>query len=65
MASPHAAGVAALIVSRFGKAGSDGVVQMRPDQVEAKLKSSSVDIGAKGYDALYGYGRIDAARAIG
>ncbi len=65
MASPHAAGVAALIVSKFGKVGSDGRVTMKPDQVEQKLKSSAVDIGAKGYDALYGYGRIDALRAIG
>lgn len=65
MASPHTAGVAALIISRFGKLGSDGHVSMKPDQVEQRLKSSSVDIGAKGYDASYGYGRIDALRAIG
>jgi len=65
MASPHAAGVAALIVSKFGRLGSDGRVTMKPDQVESRLKSTSVDIGAKGYDGLYGSGRIDALRAIG
>jgi subtilisin family serine protease len=65
MASPHAAGVAALIVSRFGRVAGDGTVSMKPDQVERKLETSGVDIGAKGYDPLYGNGRIDAVRAIG
>ncbi|MBD0347529.1 MAG: S8 family serine peptidase [Thermoleophilia bacterium] len=65
MASPHAAGVAALIVSRYGKVAPDGDVVMKPDQVEAKLKETSVDIGAAGYDSFYGYGRVDALRAIG
>jgi subtilisin family serine protease len=64
MASPHAAGVAALIVSRYGKAGSNGL-EMKPDQVQSKLQSTATDIGAKGYDGLYGYGRVDALRAIG
>jgi lantibiotic leader peptide-processing serine protease len=65
MASPHATGVAALIVSRYGKPGSDGDVEMKPDQVQARLQNTSTDIGLKGYDALFGYGRIDALRAIG
>jgi len=65
MASPHAAGVAALIESRYGKAGSDGDIEMKPDQVQAKLQATATDIGAKGYDGLFGYGRIDALRAIG
>ena len=65
MASPHAAGVAALIESRYGKVGPDGDVELRPDQVASKLTGSSTDIGAKGYDPLYGFGRIDALRAIG
>ncbi len=65
MASPHAAGVAALIVSRYGKLGADGDVEMKPDQVQAKLQGTAVDIGLSGYDALFGYGRVDALRAVG
>jgi subtilisin family serine protease len=65
MASPHAAGVAALIVSRYGKLGADGDVDMRPDQVEARLRASAIDLGVGGYDKYYGYGRVDALRAIG
>ena len=65
MASPHAAGVAALIESRYGKVGKDGDVAMQPDQVQAKLQGTATDIGARGYDEYYGYGRIDALRAIG
>jgi subtilisin family serine protease len=41
MASPHAAGVAALIVSRFGKAGSPQNGNMRPDQVKAFLTQTA------------------------
>jgi len=33
--------------------------------VQSKLQSTAVDIGAKGYDGYFGYGRIDALRAIG
>ena len=65
MASPHAAGVAALIESRYGKTGLDGDVDMKPDQVQSKLQGTATDIGAKGYDQYFGYGRIDALRAIG
>jgi subtilisin family serine protease len=65
MASPHAAGVAALIESRYGKVGLDGDVDLRPDQVQAKLQGTATDIGTKGYDQYFGYGRVDALRAIG
>ena len=64
MASPHAAGVAALIVSRFGKLGPDGDVVMPPQQVENYLQSTTVDIGLPGYDECFGNGRIDALRAV-
>jgi subtilisin family serine protease len=65
MASPHAAGVAALIESRFGKVAKDGDVELKPDQVQSKLQGTATDIGASGYDQYFGYGRIDALRAIG
>jgi subtilisin family serine protease len=67
MASPHAAGVAALIVSQFGRLGNDAGepdVVMRPQEVEAYLQSSAIDIGLPGYDECFGNGRIDALRAV-
>ncbi|MGH2386024.1 MAG: S8 family serine peptidase, partial [Candidatus Limnocylindria bacterium] len=64
MASPHAAGVAALIVSEFGKLGSDGDVKLSPTKVEAMLQRTTVDIGLAGYDECFGNGRIDALRAV-
>ncbi len=45
MASPHAAGVAALIVSQFGTLGADGDVKMPPTKVENYLQASTIDIG--------------------
>jgi subtilisin family serine protease len=41
MASPHAAGVAALIVSRFGHRTSDGGLTMAPSQVERRLYATA------------------------
>lgn len=64
MASPHATGVAALIVSQFGKLGADGDVQMSPTKVESYLKGTAIDIGAEGYDHCFGHGRVDALRAV-
>ena len=67
MASPHAAGVAALIVSQFGRAGTDAGetdVVMRPQEVESYLQSTTVDQGLAGYDECFGNGRIDALRAV-
>jgi subtilisin family serine protease len=67
MASPHAAGVAGLIVSQFGRVGTDAGeedVVMRPQQVEAFLQSTTVDQGLSGYDECFGNGRVDAVRAV-
>jgi lantibiotic leader peptide-processing serine protease len=64
MASPHAAGVAALIISRFGYMGTDGDWKMSPTSVEAYLQGTTVDIGLPGYDECFGHGRIDALRAV-
>lgn len=57
MASPHVAGVAALIISANG--GS-----MHPSQVKAALKSSSEDLGKPGRDDAYGHGRVNAFNAV-
>ncbi len=64
MASPHAAGLAALIVSRFGNGDGHGGLRWAPDKVTKKLYATSIDIGAKGVDKCFGHGRIDALRAV-
>ena len=64
MASPHTAGVAALIVSQYGKLGADGDVVMSPTQVESYLQSTTIDQGLPGYDECFGNGRINALRAV-
>ena len=56
MATPAAAGVAALIIGKFGHIG--------PAQVEARLRSSADDLGKAGNDNAYGAGRVNASRAI-
>jgi subtilisin family serine protease len=64
MASPHAAGVAALIVSQFGTLGADGDVKLSPTKVESYLQGTAIDQGLPGYDECFGNGRIDALRAV-
>lgn len=57
MATPHASGIAALIVEQVGA--------NQPGKVRARLQQSSDDLGVEGADPIYGKGRINAARAIG
>jgi lantibiotic leader peptide-processing serine protease len=64
MASPHATGVAALVVSQYGKRGADGRVTMDPGKVESVLQATAVDQGLQGSDICFGHGRIDALRAV-
>ena len=56
MAAPHASGVAALLVDIHGR---------KPDHVRLLLERTAVDRGEPGWDEQYGYGRLDAARALG
>jgi subtilisin family serine protease len=63
MASPHAAGVVALIVSQYGKLVS-GDVKLAPDAAQSRLQSTVVDQGLPGYDECFGHGRVDALRAV-
>ena len=55
MASPHVAGVAALILW----ANPD----WSNDQVRDQLRATADDLGATGWDPQYGYGLVDAAEA--
>lgn len=57
MATPHAAGVAALI-------WASNLTQTAAT-VETKLKNGCDDKGAAGYDTTYGYGRVNAAKSLG
>ena len=59
MATPHVSGVAALVISRFGKR------RATPKFVYQRLKSTADDLGVPGLDPLYGYGRVNAQRAVG
>lgn len=54
--APIAAGVAALIFSVNPS--------LTPSQVEQILESTAVDLGDPGYDIYYGWGRIDASKAL-
>ena len=56
MASPHAAGVAALIRAINP--------HYTPRDVRAALINTAKDLGAPGWDKLYGYGLVDAAAAL-
>jgi flagellar hook assembly protein FlgD len=56
MSAPIVSGVAALILSKNPF--------MSPVQVEDVLKKSSTDLGGKGWDYFYGYGRVDASKAL-
>ena len=57
MASPHVAGVAALLVDQVGK--------NNPAQLRAAVKDASDDLGANGRDPIYGFGRINVAKGFG
>ncbi len=56
MASPHVAGVVALM-----EAAAPAIT---PDQVEQALTASATDLGAPGRDDLFGHGQVDAVRAV-
>jgi len=55
MASPHVAGVAALLHAQ-------GVTH--PDDVRDRLQSTADDLGAPGRDNYYGWGLVNAERAL-
>lgn len=57
MAGPHVAGVAALVIGQHGS-------PMDPAQVLSVLRASADDLGKPGRDPYYGYGRVNALRAV-
>lgn len=56
MAAPHVVGVAALAWSRFP--------YMSRDQLRFYLRYTADDLGSLGFDEFYGYGRINAKKAV-
>lgn len=56
MATPHVAGVAALIVSKYGK--------MHPAKLRAYLNGGADDLGVAGHDPYYGNGRVNALNSV-
>jgi thermitase len=55
ISAPHVSALAGLLVHRGYK---------NPANVQRRIKSTAVDLGAPGRDPYYGAGRIDAARAV-
>jgi len=56
MSTPHVSGTAALVWSQFPS--------MSRDWVRAQLKFTADDLGDPGFDKYYGYGRINARKAV-
>ncbi|MEJ2209656.1 MAG: S8 family peptidase [Anaerolineae bacterium] len=56
MATPYVAGLAALIWSLDPT--------LTPDQVQQTIQDTAVDLGPPGWDANYGWGRIDVQAAL-
>jgi subtilisin family serine protease len=63
MASPHVAGVAALIIASGTVIDANGNGRTN-DEVRAKLDSTATDLGITGKDTQYGYGLVNAAIAV-
>jgi len=69
MASPHVAGSAALLLAASrSNPGLCDTIRVNgvcdPDEVQAKLQASAIDLGIPGFDPLYGWGLVNAFRAI-
>jgi serine protease len=59
MASPHVSAIAALIIAthKLGEHPS-------PEMVQAHIQATARDLGRPGFDSRYGWGLVDAARAL-
>src|SRR5262249_20958187 len=56
-ATPHVAGLAALLVAETGRT--------QPAQISTAIQQSADDLGQPGTDPFFGKGRIDVANALG
>lgn len=66
MASPHVAGVVALVLATTptGAYNEDGDGVWDPAEVRAKLVATAQDLGATGLDTSFGYGLVRADLAV-
>ena len=55
-ATPHVAGIAALLLARDGN--------LSPDKLENTIEQNSNDLGSAGKDDIFGWGRINLRRAV-
>jgi len=60
MASPHVAGIVALMISYARSQG----ISLSVDTIKQLIKATAVDLGQSGPDNDYGWGRIDAFAAL-
>ena len=56
MACPHVAGTAALVKARRRT--------WHPDRIRVHLWRTAIDLGSPGRDWFYGYGQVNAYRAV-
>jgi len=61
MAAPHVSATVALIQALRLASGHG---KLAPDQVRDVLISTAIDLGSSGYDPAYGYGLVDAYKAV-
>ena len=63
MASPHVAGVAALLIGS-GLVHDDNNNGMISDEVRSLMQSTAIDLGASGRDDKYGFGLVNVNNAL-
>jgi len=64
MATPHITGTAALVLSTpVGSYDANGNGKWDPSEVQKKLENSATDLGASGFDQIFGFGLINALKA--
>ncbi len=62
-AAAHVTGAAALLIGAGAvDTNADGRIA---DDIRLQLQTSAVDLGAPGHDNIYGFGRVDVAKALG
>lgn len=65
MATPHVTGSAALVLNTpVGAYDANANGKWDPAEVQKKLQDRAADLGAVGYDTLYGWGLINAYNAV-
>ena len=64
MAAPHVAGAAALVLETApGAYDTNGNSKWDPEEVKNKLQDTATDLGASGFDNLFGWGLVNAYAA--